>query len=124
MSDAKAVTMVTREEPRFVQFGTGEIIEGLLVSIDRIQIKGKGAVRYTVQEDGGQLVAFLGTYQINTKLHHEDRGHRVSIKCIGEDVMVKRGENCMKVFEVAVSTECIQAGAISTLEISNDDIPF
>jgi hypothetical protein len=116
--------MIEREEPRFVKFATGEIIEGTLLAVDALKIKDKTGVRYTVQLDSGELVGFLGTFQINTKLRREDRGHRIRVTCVGEDTMVKRGENCMKVFDIAVSKQRVTAGAADALEIGDDDIPF
>lgn len=121
------LTMETRQEPRFVKFTTGECVEGTLVSIERMTIKDRPALRYTVLESDGELVSFLGAFQINTKLRATDRGHHISVRCEGEDVMVKRGENCMKVFEVRVSKEKVSQGAASSvdpLEITDDDIPF
>jgi hypothetical protein len=116
--------MIERAEPRFVKFATGEIIEGTLLAVDALKIKDKTGVRYTVQLDSGELVGFLGTYQINTKLRRDDRGHRIRVTCVGEDTMVKRGENCMKVFGIAVSKQRVTAGAADALEIGDDDIPF
>jgi hypothetical protein len=127
MSNGTTVTMETREEPRFVQFTTGEIVEGVLMGVQPIQIKDKRGLRYIVQEDNGELVSFLGTWQINTKLRPADLGHRVSVKCIGTDTMVQRGDNCMKVFEIKVSKEMVNPGRVvsdSETEITDADIPF
>jgi hypothetical protein len=124
MSNGAAVMeMETREDPRFVQFTTGEVIEGTLLKVEPVLIKDKRATRYTVQIDDGSLISFLGTWQINSKLRPDDRGHRISVHCIGEDTMVKRGENCMKIFEVQVSKKRVDASN-SALEITDDDIPF
>lgn len=114
--------MIEREEPRFVKFATGEVLEGILVSIQGATVGGKSAVRYTVLEEGGQYACFIGTHQLNTKLRAGDRGHRVEILCEGEDTMIKRGDNCMKVFRVKVSREPVTA--VDPLMISDDDIPF
>jgi hypothetical protein len=121
--------MEVREEPKFVQFSTGDVIEGLLLNIDRIKVKDNAAIRYTVQQDDGQSVSFLGTHQLNTKLRTTDRGHRIEITCEGEDTMVKRGDNCMKVFDVKVSKEVVTRDAALLAsseipEITDDDIPF
>jgi hypothetical protein len=116
--------MEMREEPHFVQFVTGEMIEGTLLARDRVQVKGQAGVRYTVKLDNGTLVAFLGTYQLNTKLRLDDLMHRVEIRSIGEDVMVKRGDNCMKVFEVKVSKDRVVAPSGDSPEITGDDLPF
>ena len=117
--------METREEPRFVQFGAGEIVAGTLIGIQPIIVRDKRAIRYTVQEDDGSFVAFIGTYQLNTKLRTDDRLKRIEIRCIGEDTMVKRGENCMKVFEVKVSKDRVKTNAENPdLGITDDDIPW
>ena len=118
MADA---VMVEREEPRFVNFSTGDVVEGILVSIERVAVKDKPAIRYTVKEQDGDYVCSIGTHQLNTKLRVTDRGHLVSIRCEGEDVMVKRGDNCMKVFKVLVSKEPAVDGQ---LYITDEDIPF
>lgn len=126
MQNEQTLTMKERQDPKFIQFSTGDVVEGMLVGIERVLIKGKSGVRYTVQEDGGALVAFIGTYQLNTKLRIDDKGHRVDIRCVGEDVTVKRGDNCMKVFEVRVSDERVKAATAITdgTEITDEDIPF
>jgi hypothetical protein len=127
MSDGNSqIEMETREDPRFVTFNTGDVIEGILLSIQPIQIKDKSAVRYIVREDSGEMVSFLGTFQINSRIHGTDRGRKVIIRCIGEDVMVKRGDNCMKVFEIQVSKKPVikMPAPIPGLEITDDDIPF
>jgi hypothetical protein len=118
--------METREDPRFVTFNAGDVVEGILLSIQPVQIKDKSAVRYVVREEGGELVSFLGTFQINSRIHGTDRGHKIIIRCIGEDTMVKRGENFMKVFEIQVSKKSVikMPAPIPGLEITDDDIPF
>jgi len=133
MADGKTLTMQTREEPRFVRFSTGDVIEGVLVKMERLNIRDKQtsqlsqAVRYTVSQDDGTDVAFIGTHQIDSKLRPDDRGHKVEIRCVGEDVTVKRGENFMKVFEVRVSKELASSASIPTvdsIEITDADILF
>ena len=113
--------MKEREEPRFMSFSTGDVVDGILVLKEKVMIKEKPAIRYTVKVDDGDFVAFLGTHQLNTKLRITDIGHFVSIRCEGEDTMVKRGENCMKVFRVLVSENPATDG---DLYISDADIPF
>lgn len=124
MSNAVAVKseMEERKEPRFVQFAEGEIVEGLLVSVLRVKIENKDAVRYIVLQDDDELVSFLGTYMINTKLSLADKGHRISVRYEGENKAVKRGENCMKTFAVMVSKKPVISP--DSLGISDDDIPF
>ena len=119
------VTMETREDPRFVQFAKGEVVSGVLLSIQSFRIGDKPCVRYVVKEDSGERVSFIGTYQINQKLRPSDPGHRISVECTGEDEAVKRGENCMKTFIVKVSSSLVlNVTPVSDLGISNADIPF
>jgi hypothetical protein len=100
--DARAVEMVERREPHFVVFRVGDVVEGILVEIERVQVKGKSGLRYTV-DDSGQLYRFLGTYQINEKIQIGDVGKRVRIRYEGEDTSVERAGNRMRVFRVFVS---------------------
>lgn len=119
--------MLERKEPKFIQFGVGEIVNGVLVSIEKINIRDqttdqqKPAVRYTVREDDGEFCCFLGAAQLNQKLRSSDRGHYVSIRCEGENKDVSRNGNSMKVFRVLVSADPIKDAA---LYITDDDIPF
>ena len=113
--------MREREEPRLINFSTGDVCEGLLVSVERKTVKEKLGVQYVVQQNDGVLVCFWGTHQLNMKLRPSDRGHFVSIRCEGEDTMVKRGDNCMKVFKVLVSEKLAEGG---DLYITDSDIPF
>jgi len=127
--------METREEPRFINFATGDTLEGELLSVEEIAVKEKRAVRYTLKEPDRDIwVCFLGTHMLNSKLRLSDVGHYVQITCEGEDTTVKRGENCMKVFDVKVSREKVHAGLFKPTEpkpessdpasISDADIPF
>jgi len=120
------IKMMERDEPRRVQFSTGDVVEGVLMMADRVTVKEKPCIRYTVRQDDGLYVQFLGTHQLNLKLRPEDRGHYVSIRCEGEDVTVKKGDNCMKVFKVLISEKPAVSGVTFTdgTEITDNDIPF
>jgi len=113
--------MVEREEPRHVKFATGEVIEGILVSLERRVVEDKPGIYYTVLQADGVAVGFWGTHQLNTKLRPTDRGHQVSIRCEGTDTMVGRAGNNMKVFKVLVSKDLAKDGE---LYITDEDIPF
>lgn len=102
--------MIEREEPRFVQFNEGDVVEGVLVEIKSLSVQGKPAIRYTV-DDNGQLYSFLGTYQINEKIHFGDKGKKVRIRYEGEDRSVARSGNPMRIFRVFVSTEVVNGAA-------------
>ena len=113
--------MKERQEPRFIQFATGEAVEGVLVTIEHCTVKDNPAIRYTVREDDGNLVCFLGTYQLNVKLRPSDCGHYISVRCEGEDTMIRRGDNNMKIFKVLVSEDSYKDGS---LYVTDNDIPF
>jgi hypothetical protein len=93
--------MVERSEPHFVIFNPGDVVEGTLVEIERIQVKGKPGLRYTL-DDHGQLYRFLGTYQINEKLQMGDIGKWVRVRYEGENRSVERAGNRMRIFRVFV----------------------
>ena len=115
-------TMRLREEPRLIQFKTGDKLTGILMGFERAKVGTGFGNKYTVQRLGGERVSFWGTAKINSLLRlPDDKGHAVEIYCVGEDTTVKRGENCMKVFEVRVSDEVIDP---NVLLITDDDIPF
>ncbi|MGA9069176.1 MAG: hypothetical protein WB424_02905 [Terracidiphilus sp.] len=117
-------TMKLREEPPLMRFKVGDVLQGVLISFARARLADGFGIKYLVQKDDGSRVSFWGTTQINSFLHlPSDRGHYVQIKCMGEDASVRRGENCMKVFEVLVSDEVIGEGEDSTF-ITDADIPF
>ena len=132
MANGQAVTMHERVEPVFQNFSAGDTLEGVLLKLERINVRDKEtgavspAVRYTVTDDDGVDRAFLGTHQLNVKLRPSDCGHRVEIRCIGENTSVKRGNSCMKEFEVRVSKEVVDRLAVLSdpLEITDADIPF
>lgn len=118
------VEMEERTGPEMIRFKTGDQIEGVLLGKERITVESKPVVRYTVKRlSDAKLFSFLGTADIVTKLRDGDEGHLISVRCDGENTMVKRGDNCMKVFTVMVSKKPF--GEIKdSLEITDEDIPF
>jgi len=135
--------MRERKEPKFVTFADGEVVEGVLTTIEAIKIKDKidgqerRVTRYTVLcgnvvgdrfSPDGESESFLGTHRINTALTMADRGKYVRIRCEGSDPNVGKGGNQMKLFKIEVSSETyLQFQApekTDSLEITNDDIPF
>jgi hypothetical protein len=137
----REMEMETREEATKIEFADGDVCDGVLVSIEKVMVREKvdggaperrnAAIRYTVRFEDGSEGFFHGTHQLNRKLRPEDRGHRVVIICRGEDPNVRRGENCMKLFDVRVSKNRVANVALPTAqregtipEITDDDIPF
>ena len=127
------LTMVERKEPEFVKFALGEMLEGVLLKLERIEVgdKGQRAIRYTVEDSNTrQAKCFLGTYQIDTMLRTHDIGHVISIVYLGDDSSVERNGNLMRKVQIKVSLEntfdAPKKG--NKLEdgtyITDDDLPF
>lgn len=125
--------MEERKEPDFLRFQPGEVVEGILIGIDRVAIGDpekpnapkKPAVRFTVDTGEGARVSFLGTYDLVSKLHTEDKGHYVIVRYEGEDSSIAKNGNAMKRFRVSVSKGPVRTGAaLDSLGITDDDIGF
>lgn len=115
-----AFNMKERKEPKFVQFAPGEVVEGVLVRIDTMEVgvERKPTARFVVRDlDSGEMLAFLGTYDIATKLQRSDVGHVVSVRYEGEDKSVQRNGNAMKRFKVSVSDQLYDPAVISDADI-------
>lgn len=133
---AAAATAVERTEPKFIQFGEGEVVDGVLLKIEpNIEIREKGkdgketgrvsrATRYTMENTEGELVCFLGTYQIDTRLHRGDIGKYVSIRYEGTDPSVNRNGNPMKLFRVFTAEIPGAETNAHGLAVTDNDIPF
>ncbi len=120
-----AFNMVERKDPKHIQFGDGETVTGILVGIERIPMNGKNVCRYTVEElESGEILAFLGTYQIDSKLRLADVGHVVTVRCEGASKEVSKNGNAMKLFKVAVSDRKAPGWAHDGTEITESDIGF
>lgn len=132
MDNALAVheEMETRELPKKMKFQEGDFVEGILIGILPLTVNGKECTLYTVMQNDDSLIEFLGTWQLDKKLRITDRGHRISIKCTGEDSTVQKGENKMKLFEVKVSKDAVKGAPIIPMKrdgdpgITDADIPF
>lgn len=130
-SKVAAFNMRERTEPEFVQFAPGEVLEGVLVNVDAIEVgkEKKRTLRFTVRDlDDKKLRSFLGTYDISTKLTVKDIGHVVSVRYEGDDQNVRRNGNAMKRFKVLVSDNVYAPAKGNKLEdgtyITDADIPF
>lgn len=121
--------MEERLEPEFLKFVKGEVIEGVLIQVKRIQVANPDrpdgpknpATRYTCLDDEGKPFCFLGCYQIDVKLRPTDIGRAIRLTYIGDDTNVGRNGNQMKVFEVMVSK---QKAPEDMTFITDEDIPF
>lgn len=115
-----------REPPPLFRFEKkGDRLEGILLQRTMVTIQGKPTVKYLVRRMDDSECVFLGTVDITSKLRVTDIGHAFRITYVGEDTMVKRGDNYMRVFEVDVkSAPSIRIAPETNPEITDDDIPF
>jgi hypothetical protein len=128
-TERKSLNMVERKEPTLISFAEGESVQGVLLAIERIEIEKKPVVRYTVRDvDTRELSSFLGTYQINAKIHPEDVGHIIDVRYEGEDRSVVRNGNALRRFKVLISDVPAARIGVCTAEdvtfITNDDVGF
>lgn len=103
-----APKMVELKEPEFVKFNEGDVVEGVLVNIERIQVGNppKNANRYTIRDpESGELSSFLGSFQIDTKLSPAHLHHYITVRYEGPDASVSRNGNPMKKFRVFASEQ-------------------
>jgi hypothetical protein len=99
--------MVESKAPEQFQFSKiGQMAQGVLVSIEPTLVKGKEALEYLFQAEGGGRFTCLGTNDLNKKLHPGMLGHMVEIHYANDDSSFQKpGQSPMKVFKVLVSKE-------------------
>jgi hypothetical protein len=99
--------MVESKAPEQFQFSKlGQKAEGILLSIEPALVKGKEALEYLFQAEGGGRFTCLGTNDLNKKLHPGMIGHMVEIRYENDDASFQKpGQSPMKVFKVLVSKE-------------------
>lgn len=113
------------KEPVMKQFTSpGQVVEGLLLSIQKVNVKGKSAVQYLCRDDQGDLFTFLATYDIARKISRGHIGHAVRVEYEGEDSTVEVGNNKNKLRRFKVYVAKQKEVAPDSLEITDDDIPF
>lgn len=84
----------------------GQIANGILLSIEPVPVKGKQAMEYLFQSEGGGRFTCLGTADLDKKLNPNMIGHYVEIRYERDDnSFTKEGQNPMKVFKVMASKE-------------------
>jgi hypothetical protein len=79
----------------------GDSIEGTLVEARDIQIRGNEARRYKLRQDGGTLISFHGSIEIDDKMREVQDGQYVRITLMGETPT--SGGNNVKQFNVEVA---------------------
>lgn len=97
--------MTEVKAPEMFQFTTqGQIAEGILLSIEPTQVKGKDAIEYMLGTEKGERITFLGTADLNKKIHPGHIGHWLAVRYETDDKSFqKENQSPMKVFRVAAS---------------------
>ncbi len=84
----------------------GQLAAGVLISIEPVPVKGKQAMEYLFQAEGGGRFTCLGTADLDKKLTPQHIGHYIEIRYERDDnSFTKPGQSAMKVFKVQVSKE-------------------
>ncbi len=113
--------------PEMMQWNKpGQHIAGKLISIARIEVRGKTVLQYLLStgvKDPARI-KFLATYDLAQKLTSAHVGMLVRVKYLGEDESVKKGDNFMKVFDVHVKPDPNAPPARDGGPITDEDIPF
>jgi hypothetical protein len=88
----------------------GQTVEGVLISIEPTEVKGKQAIEYMFRNENGGRVTCLGTADLNKKIHPGHIGHWLVVRYENDDSSFqKQGQSAMKIFKVLASKE-IEAG--------------
>ena len=101
--------MVEVKSPELFQFTKqGQVLEGKLISIEPVLVKGKQAIEYLLANDEGVRMTCLGTADLNKKINPDHIGHWIQVRYERDDSSFqKEGQSAMKVFKVLVSKEAV-----------------
>jgi hypothetical protein len=84
----------------------GQTASGVLLSIEPVNVKGKQAIEYMFQADGGGRFTCLGTADLDKKITPNHIGYFLEIRYERDDnSFTKPGQSAMKVFKVVPSKE-------------------
>lgn len=84
----------------------GQVLSGVLISIEPVTVKGKPAVEYMLRDEKGERLTFLGTNDLDKKLQPGHIGHWLDIRYERDDASFQKpGQNAMRLFKVLVSKE-------------------
>jgi hypothetical protein len=99
----------------------GDCVAGVLLSIDKVTVKGKPVTQYLLRLEGSEKrVQLLATYDLGRKLQPEHKGLFVEITYVGDNREVRKGDNYLREFRVRVE----KASTQNNPEITDEDIPF
>lgn len=113
MATAAATPIKPRREmqevkaPEQFQFSKqGQTVQGVLVSIEPVEIKGKVTKEYEFVRENGERFTCLDTADLGKKIHPGHIGHYMEIRYETDDSSFqKQGQSPMKVFKVLVDKE-------------------
>lgn len=119
-------TLVERPSPELFSFSTpGDFVKGVLSAIDRVEVKGKPTIQFTVDDAAeNKTYKILGTYDLNQKIKKSDIGSFLQIVYKGENKEVKKGDNFLRMFGVAFEEKTHAATFTDGSQITDADIPF
>jgi elongation factor P hydroxylase len=98
---------VELKAPEQFQFSKeGDMVEGVLISIEPVEIKGKQAIEYMFARANGDRFTCLGTNDLNKKITPSNLGYPVRIRYESTDSSFqKAGQSPMKIFKVQVKPQ-------------------
>jgi hypothetical protein len=84
----------------------GQSVDGVLISIEPTEVKGKPAIEYMFVKENGERLTCLGTNDLNKKIHPGHIGHMMQIRYETDDTSFQKpGQSAMKVFKVLVGKD-------------------
>ena len=84
----------------------GQVLSGVLISIEPVTVKDKPAMEYMFVQENGQRVTCLGTNDLNKKIQPAHIGYMMDIRYERDDTSFqKAGQSAMKIFKVLVSEQ-------------------
>jgi hypothetical protein len=113
------------QAPEMFSFSApGDCVAGILLSIDKVVVRGKMVTQYLVRlENSDKRVRFLATFDLSQKLQLKHVGRFIEVTFTGENKEVKKGDNYLREFRVRVA-KVQDAAAHNNSVISDEDIPF
>ena len=84
----------------------GQVLSGVLISIEPVTVKEKPAIEYMFRDEKGERVTCLGTNDLDKKLQPAHIGHWLDIRYEGDNSSFQKpGQSAMKIFKVLVSKD-------------------
>ncbi|SRR5579885_2225064 len=106
-TDVKRREMEEVKAPEMFQFTRqGQVLAGVLVSIEPTLVKGKEAIEYMLEGENKVRCTFLGTADLNKKINPNHIGHWLEIRYETDNTSIQReGQSAMRIFKVLASKE-------------------